>query len=103
MACAKCGGEFRDGIISLIGKGVRDKNGRAIHEDYCFSRGMDELGKRLRSVPLTIEIPHYPEYTSEELSRCRAAINYTAELIDFPPSQRVTGLIAGRVRGAQPL
>jgi len=45
---------------------------------------MEELRKKLKGVPITIEVPHYPEYTDEELFKHGAAINYIAELIDYP-------------------
>ena len=86
MLCAKCGKQkFEDSPMSIIWKDVADEAGLAKFEDYCFDCGMEELRKALKGVPFTIEVPHYPEYTSEELGRHGAAINYTAELIDYPP------------------
>lgn len=86
MRCAKCGKEnFDDSLISIIEKGVVDEKGHAKYEDYCFDCGMEELRKKLRGVPITIEVPHYLEYTDEELFKHGPAINYTAELIDYPP------------------
>lgn len=54
----------------------------------CFDCGIEELRKELKGVSFTIEVPQYPEYTSEELGRYGAAINYKAELIDFPPHKK---------------
>ncbi len=86
MKCAKCGKErFEDSLISIIKKDVFDEKGLAKYEDYCFGCGMEELRQSLKGVPITIEVPHYPEYTGEELQKHGAAINYTAELIDYPP------------------
>jgi hypothetical protein len=86
MRCAKCGKQrFEDSPISIIWKGETDEAGLTKYEDYCFGCGMEELRKALKGVPLTIEVPHYPEYTPEELGRHGAAINYTAELTNYPP------------------
>ena len=46
---------------------------------------MEELRKALKGGSFTIEVPHYPEFAYEELGRHGADINYTAELIDYPP------------------
>ena len=82
MICSKCGKKvFEDSPISIIDLLVE---GVAEYKDYCFDCGMEELRKRLKGVPFTIEVPHYPEYTAEELQRHGAAINYSAELIDYP-------------------
>jgi len=86
MRCAKCGKErFEDSPMSIIWKGETDEAGHAKYGDYCFDCGMAELRKELKGVPFTIEVPRYPEYSSEELGRHGAAINYIAELIDYPP------------------
>jgi len=86
MRCTKCSKEvFEDSPISIIDKGVVDEKGHAKYEDYCFDCGVEELRKKLKGVPITIEVPHYPEYTAEELLEHGAAVNYTAELIDYPP------------------
>ncbi len=86
MQCAKWGKQkFDDGLIGIIGMGVVDEKRDAKYEDYCFDCGMEELRKSLKGVPVTIECPHYPEYTGEELQKHGAAINYTTELIDYPP------------------
>jgi len=86
MRYSKCGKQrFEDSPMSIIWKDVTDEAGLTKFEDYCFDCGMEELRKALKGVPFTIEVPHYPEHTSEELCRHGAAINYTAELIDYPP------------------
>ena len=86
LRCAKCGKEtFEDSLVSIIEKGIVNERGHAKHEDYCFDCGVEELRTKLKGVPITIEVPHYPEYTGEELVRYGAAINYITELIDFPP------------------
>ena len=85
IKCAKCGKEsFEDSLISIIEKGVVAEKGQAKSEDYCFDCGMEELRSKLKGVPITIEVPYYPEYTAEELMEHGAAINYIAELIDYP-------------------
>ncbi len=85
MQCAKCGKQrFEDSPMSIIWKDVTGEAGCAKFEDYCFDCGMEELRRELKGVPFTIEVSYYPEYTSEELGRHGAAINYTAELIDYP-------------------
>ena len=85
IRCAKCGKEdFEDGLISIIHMGAVDEKGHAKYEDHCFDCGMEELKTRLKGVPITIEVPDYPEYTGDELIEQSAAINYTAELIDYP-------------------
>ena len=86
LKCARCGKEsFEDSMVSIIEKGELNDKGLANYKDYCFNCGMEELKTKLKGVPITIEVPYYPEYTGEELCRYGAAINYTAELIDFPP------------------
>ena len=82
MGCSKCGRE--DESVTIIEKGVLDDKGRAKYEAYCSGCGLGELIGRLWGIPFTIEVPHYPEYTADELFDHGAAINYTAELIDFP-------------------
>jgi len=66
-------------------KDKKDEDERAITADYCFDCGMNALADSLRCIPFTMEVPHCPEYTADELFDHGAAINYTAELIDFPP------------------
>lgn len=83
MQCTRCRKE--EFAMSLIWKDVVDEVGHAKYEDYCFDCGIEELKKALKGVPFTIEVPYYPEYTSEELLSHGAAINYIAELIDYPP------------------
>jgi len=83
MRCAKCG-EEKDMLISIIWKGLKDEKGYAIYKVYCWDCGVEELRKELKGVPITIEVPHYPEYTADELIEHGAAINYIAELIDYP-------------------
>jgi len=73
------------GLISIIEKGVKDEHGHAVYKDYCLDCGMDELKARLKYLGCTIEIPHYPEYSNEELAQRGAGINFIAELIDYPP------------------
>ena len=52
-------------------------------------------------MPFAIEVQHYPEYTGEQLAKHGAAINYTAELIHFPPYKGwQVGSMAKCVRGA---
>jgi hypothetical protein len=86
MKCAKCNKQvFEDSPISIIEKGVFDEKGLAKYQDYCFDCGMQELRRRLKGVPITIEVADYPEYTAEELGRHGAVINYIAELIAYPP------------------
>ena len=86
MKCAKCGKEkLEDSPMCIIEKGVANEKGHAVFQDYCFDCGMEELRSKLKGVPITIEIPHYPGYTAKELLEHGAAINYTAELIDYPP------------------
>ena len=86
MQCAKCSKQKFDGsLISIIEMGVVEEKGDTKYKDYCFDCGMEELRKSLKGVPITIEVPHYPEYTGEELQKHGAAINYTTELIDYPP------------------
>ena len=86
MKCTKCGKQkFDDSPVCIIWKGFTDNVGRAKYDDYCFDCGMEELRTGLKGVPFTIEVPYYPEYTAEELGRNGAVINYTAELIDYPP------------------
>jgi len=82
--CAKCGREEYSTIISIIpGK---DKTAPVPWDDYnCFYCAMEELEKRLKGVPFTIQVPDYPEYTGEELIKHGAGINYIPELIDYPP------------------
>ncbi len=70
MQCTKCRTEeFNNSpiIINPI-EGAEGDTG-----EYCFHCGMEELRKRLKGVPFSIELP--PEGTS-------AAINYTAEFVE---------------------
>ena len=89
MRCVRCGKErFEDSLISIIEKEVVDERGLAKYKDYYFDCGMEELRQGLKGVPITIEVPYYPEYTSEELQKHGAAINYIAELIDYPSHKK---------------
>jgi len=86
VKCAKCDTErFEDSPMSIIWKDVTNEGDLPKFENYCFDCGMEELRKALKGVPFTIEIPRYPEYAPEELGRHGACINYTAELINYPP------------------
>ena len=86
IRCTNRGKEsFEDGLISIIHMEAVDEKGHAKYENYCFDCRVEELKTRLKGVPITIEVPDYPEYTGEELIKQGAAINYTAELIDYPP------------------
>jgi hypothetical protein len=86
MQCAKCGkASFDDGFMSIIWKDVKDEKGNAKYENYCFDCGVMIIKRELKGVPFTIELPYYPEYSPEELQRSGAALNYIAELVDYPP------------------
>ena len=87
--CSKCGRPCEEHMVSIIEMGVKDEQGHAVYKDSCFDCAVEELRKRWRWIPITIEVPHFLSGdTNEEISSGGGAINYIAELIDFPEVRR---------------
>ncbi len=87
--CSKCGKDSEEHMISIIEVGINNEQDSAAYKDYCFDCAVAELRKRWRWIPITIEVPHVlTGDTNEEISSGGAAINYVAELVDFPEVRR---------------
>jgi len=97
--CPQCGKpECPGSVVTIIEKGVTDEKGHAVHQDFCYELGFAELKKRLKGIPITIEVPDVMEYEEEELVEAGCAVNYFADLVNFdqlpPKPSKVGGLKA---------
>ena len=80
IRCSACGADkFEESPISIIEMGTSP----AKWKDYCFKCGVEELRKRLKGVPFTIEVPDFTSDTDEELGKKGVCINYTAEVVNY--------------------